>query len=130
MKSLLVLDLLILNLILFQGYRRVMNAFIFLSLSSKVNFPCLLAMSVMQLKKFFIANAGLIIVLVITTAEAATMPMMVRDVWIRCLVIESDNITTTLIDGINQFTIYYNNLIVSVWNFSFSYRAERIGQHE
>ena len=61
-------------------------------------------MSVMQLKKFFIANAGVTIALVITTAKAAIMPMIVRDVWILCLVIESDNMTT-VIDSINQFTI-------------------------
>jgi hypothetical protein len=40
-------------------------------------------MSVMQMKKFFIANAGVTIALIITTAKAATMPMIVRDVWIR-----------------------------------------------
>jgi hypothetical protein len=32
------------------------------------------------------------------------MAMIVRDVWIRCLVIESDNITI-VIDSINRFTI-------------------------
>jgi hypothetical protein len=40
-------------------------------------------MSVMQLKKFFIANAGATIELVITTAKAATMPKKVRDAWNR-----------------------------------------------
>jgi hypothetical protein len=57
-------------------------------------------MSVMQLKKNVIANAGVTIVLVITTAMAATRPIMAGDEWIRCLVIESDNIAT-LIDSID-----------------------------
>jgi hypothetical protein len=68
--------------------------------SSKVSFPCSLALSVMQLKKNFIANAGVTIVLVITTAMAATRPIMAGDAWIRCLVIEYDNIAA-LIDSID-----------------------------
>lgn len=54
----------------------------------------------MQLKKNFIANAGVTIVLVITTAIAATRPIMAGDAWIRCLVIEYDNIVA-LIDSID-----------------------------
>jgi hypothetical protein len=52
------------------------------------------------LKNNFIANAGITIVLVITTAMAATIPIMARDAWIRCLVIEYNNIFT-LIDSID-----------------------------
>jgi len=68
--------------------------------SFKVSFPVSLAMSVMQLKKNVNANAGVTIVLVITTAMTATRPIMAGDAWIRCLVIESDNIAT-LIDSID-----------------------------
>lgn len=50
--------------------------------SSKVSFPCSLAMSVMQLKKNVIANAGVTIVLVTTKAMAATRPIMAGDAWI------------------------------------------------
>jgi hypothetical protein len=53
-------------------------------------------MSVMQLKKNFIANAGIVIVHAITTAMAATRLIMPRDASIRCLVIESDNIATLI----------------------------------
>ena len=40
-------------------------------ISSKVSFPCLLAESVMQLKKYFIANTCVTIVLVIITVIVA-----------------------------------------------------------
>ena len=53
----------------------------------------------MQLKKNFIANAGVTIVYVITTAMAATRAIMAGDVSIRCLVIEFDNIAP-LVDSI------------------------------
>jgi len=43
----------------------------------------------MQLKKFFIANVGVTIVPVKTTAIAETAPMMHR---VRCVLIEFDNI--------------------------------------
>jgi len=52
------------------------------------------------LKNNFIANAGITIVLVITTAMAATISIMAEDAWIRCLVIEYNNIFT-LIDSID-----------------------------
>ena len=70
--------------------------------SSIVSFPCPLAVSVMQLKKFFIANAG-VTILVITNAKAATMPMIASGV-VRCMINESHNINI-LIDSLNQFTI-------------------------
>jgi hypothetical protein len=54
----------------------------------------------MQLKKNVIANAGVTVALVITIAIAATRPIMAGDVWIRCLVIEYNNIYT-LIDSID-----------------------------
>jgi hypothetical protein len=54
----------------------------------------------MQLKKNVIANAGVTVALVITVAIAATRPIMAGDVWIRCLVIEYNNIYT-LIDSID-----------------------------
>jgi len=52
------------------------------------------------LKNNFIANVGVTIVFVITTAMAATIPIMAGDAWIRCLVIEYNNIFT-LIDSID-----------------------------
>jgi len=57
-------------------------------------------MSVMQLKKKVIANAGVAIVYVITTAMAATRAIMAGYASIRCLVIEFDNIVP-LIDSID-----------------------------
>ncbi|MGB8936615.1 MAG: hypothetical protein WCC17_16095 [Candidatus Nitrosopolaris sp.] len=59
-------------------------------------------MSVMQLKKFFIAYVG-VTVLVITNVNAATMPMIAGSV-VRCMIIESHHINS-LIDTLNQFTI-------------------------
>jgi hypothetical protein len=82
-------------------------------------------MSVMQLKKFFIANAGVTIALVITTVTAAPMPMMDR---IRCLVIESDNIVI-LIDSIDLPRGTYNlSIDDAVWSAS-TWVIDRIAGH-
>ena len=56
----------------------------------------------MQLKKFFIANAG-VNVLVIINANAAAMAMIVGNV-VRCMIIDSHHIAT-LIGTLNLFTI-------------------------
>lgn len=62
--------------------------------SSRLNFPCSLALSVMQLKKFFIANVGVTIVPVKTTAIAETALMIYRD---RCVLIEFDDIVILIL---------------------------------
>jgi len=59
-------------------------------------------MSVMQLKKFFIANAG-VTVLVIINANATAMPMIAGSV-VRCMIIDSHQIAI-LIGTLNLFTI-------------------------
>jgi len=59
-------------------------------------------MSVMQLKKFFIANAG-VNVLVIINANTAAMAMIVGNV-VRCMIIDSHPIAI-LIGTLNVFTI-------------------------
>jgi hypothetical protein len=69
--------------------------------SSKVSFPCSLATSVIQLKKNVIANACVATVHVITTAMAATRPIVTGDASISCLIIESDNVAA-LIDSIKD----------------------------
>lgn len=51
-----------------------------------LSFPYSLAMSVMQLKNRFIANAGVTIVLVIIMAKAAIMAMTVSDLWVGCII--------------------------------------------
>jgi hypothetical protein len=79
----------------------------------------------MQLKKFFIANAGVIIVLVNTTAIAVNIPMMDR---VRCLVIESDNIII-LIDSIDLPRGTYDLPIDdTVWSAS-TWVFNRIARH-
>jgi hypothetical protein len=82
-------------------------------------------MSVMQLKKFFIANAGVTNVLVNTTAIAATITMMDR---VRCLVIESDNIIIP-IDSIDLPRGTYNlSIDDTVWSTS-TWVIDRIAGH-
>ncbi len=53
-------------------------------------------MSVIQLKKNVIANACVATVHVVTTARAATRPIVTGDASISCLVIESDNVAALI----------------------------------
>ena len=65
-------------------------------------------MSVMQLKKFFIANAG-VTVLVIINANAAAMPMIAGSV-VRCMIIDSHHIATLIGTLRSKIDSYYTPL--------------------
>jgi len=53
-----------------------------------VSCPALLAISVIQLKYLFNANAGVTNVLAVISARPANMTIIVRDVWVDFIVID------------------------------------------
>jgi len=68
-----------------------------------VSCPALLAISVIQLKYLFNANAGVTNVLAVTSANAAIMITILRDVWINFIVI--DKCVKVLIGNMDQITV-------------------------
>jgi len=54
-----------------------------------VSCPALLAISVIQLKYLFNANAGVTNVLAVISARPAIMTIIVRDVWVDFIVIDN-----------------------------------------
>jgi hypothetical protein len=68
-----------------------------------VSCPALLAISVIQLKYLFNANAGVTNVLAVTSANAAIMTTILRDVWVNFIVI--DKCAKVLIGDMDQITL-------------------------
>jgi len=68
-----------------------------------VSCPALLAISVIQLKYLFNANAGVTNVLAVTSANAAIMITILRDVWVNFIVI--DKCVKVLIGNMDQITV-------------------------
>ena len=65
--------------------------------------PALFAISVIQLKYLFNANAGVTNVLAVTSANAAIMITILRDVWVNFIVI--DKCVKVLIGNMDQITV-------------------------
>jgi len=63
----------------------------------------LFAISVIQLKYLFNANAGVTNVLAVTSANAAIMITILRDVWVNFIVI--DKCVKVLIGNMDQITV-------------------------
>lgn len=61
------------------------------------------AISVIQLKYLFNANAGVTNVLAVTSANAAIMITILRDVWVNFIVI--DKCVKVLIGNMDQITV-------------------------
>jgi len=68
-----------------------------------VSCPALFAISVIQLKYLFNANAGVTNVLAVTSANAAIMITILRDVWVNFIVI--DKCVKVLIGNMDQITV-------------------------